>query len=140
LISLIFGGCRGLDRLLGENSDKSEGMQYVTPAGDSNVTPIYDQSAATVTEDENLIRKVIGDPTADSFKAYVADPRLVDLMNGKHNLGASSTAYSSIFIDSIKALFRRGYVNSLALNDPGVITSNTYPVPVYQDTPSRWGL
>lgn len=143
LVLMLFAlaGChsRGLDRLLG-NTDP--GTPYVPPHGpaaDANATPVYDQATATPAQDENLIRHVIGDPSSSNFHTYVNEAWLPDRMNGIDN-SMPGTGTSSILVDAWKALYRRGYADVSKLKDPGVLASNVYPIPVYQDDRTRWGV
>lgn len=141
LALMLAVGCqsRGLNRLL-HGPDKVEGTPYVAPVGDLNATPIYDQTTATVQQDDALIARMVGSPSDPTFQIYVHEPWLPLRMNGVHNLAANSKGYSSILVDSWKAIYRRGYADASLLEDPSVIHSNRYPVPVYQDDAGRWGL
>lgn len=135
-------GCqsRGLNRLL-HGPDKVEGTPYVAPVGDLNATPIYDQATATPQQDDALIARLVGTNPADhTFQLYIHEPWIPQRLNGVHNLAANAKGYSSILVDMWKALYRRGYCDVSLLNDPSIIHSNAYPVPVYQDDRNRWGL
>lgn len=134
-------GCHsnGLNKLLG-NDDP--GTPYTPPHGPdavANAVPIYDQTTATAAQDDNLILHTLGTPGTASFNAYVNETWLPQRMNGVSN-SMPGVGISSILVDAWKALYRRGYADVSKLNDPAVIHSNVYPVPVYQDNAARWGL
>lgn len=141
VVGLSLAGCnsRGLDRLLGNGDSGTLYTPPMGPAADANAVPVYDQTTATTAQDDNLISKVIGTPGTANFNTYVNETWLPDRMNGIHNLMPGG-GYSSILVDAWKALYRRGYADVSKLNDPAVIHSNVYTVPVYQDSAGRWNL
>lgn len=141
LLTPLCVGCqsRALDRLL-HGPDKVQGEAYNPPKGDLSAQPLYDQSAASAAQDDRVIARLFGSPSDINFQTYIHEKWLPDWMNGHHNLANGSTGVSSILVDGWKALYRRGYVDISKLNDPNIIHTNVYPVPVYQDDRTRWGL
>lgn len=135
-------GCRGVERLIG-GSTEDEGTPYIPPHGplaEQNVVPVYDQVTATQPEDELLVQRVIGDPSAPGFQAYVSSPWLVDRLNGIHNLMLNpAIGYNSVTVDSWKALARLGYIDNSKLTNVANLRQNSYPVPVYQGDKAVWG-
>src|SRR5262249_35291666 len=114
-------GCRGVERLIG-GSTQDEGTPYIPPHGplaEQNVVPVYDQATATPAQKEDWTRRVIGDPASANFQTYIAQPWLINNLNGHHNMMLNPpVGMNSILVDTWKALARQQYVDNSKLEHP----------------------